>query len=95
MTRPDTAADWPRLIFDASCLWADAGMVVALRSWRIMAGGPIAGREIRRMVAEKVESGAELAGALAIGGLDSPESTVRKALKIYGRRVRANRRRLG
>jgi hypothetical protein len=82
-------------MFDASRLWADAGMVIALRSWRMMAGGPAAKREVRRMVSEKVEAGTELAGALAGGRVRSPEAAARKALKVYGKRVRGNRRRLG
>ena len=71
-TRTQPAADWSRLMFDASQLWADAGMVVALRSWRMMAGGPGAGREVERMLSEKVEAGFELAGALAGGRVTVP-----------------------
>lgn len=83
-------------MFDASRLWADAGMVVALRSWRMMAGSPAAKqREARRMVSEKVEAGTELAGALAAGRVRSPEAAARKALTVYGKHVRGNRRRLG
>lgn len=82
-------------MFDASRLWADAGMVIALRSWRMMAGGPAAKREVRRMVSEKVEAGTELAGTLAGGRVRSPEAAARKALTVYGKRVRGNRRRLG
>ena len=94
MTRNAPAADWSRLMFDASWLWADAAAVAALRSWRIMAGGPAAGREVERMVGEKVEAGFELAGALAGGRVKSPEGAARKALSVYGKRVRGNRKRL-
>jgi hypothetical protein len=95
MTRSNSTADWSRLMFDASSLWAEAGLVVALRSWRMIAGGPAAHLEFERMVGEKVEAGAELAGALAGGRVKSPEAAARKALTIYGKRVRANRSRLG
>jgi hypothetical protein len=95
MPRPNPAADWSRLMFDASQLWAEAGMVVALRSWRMMAGGPPARREFERMISEKVEAGSELTGALAGGRVKSPKAAARKALGIYGKRVRGNRRRLG
>jgi hypothetical protein len=95
MPRPNPAADWSRLMFDASQLWAEAGTVVALRSWRIMAGGPAARREFERMISEKVEAGSELTGALAGGRVRSPEAAARKALRIYGKHVRGNRRRLG
>ena len=67
-------ADWSRLMFDASRLWAEAGMVVALRTWRLMAGGRSAEREFERMVGEKVEAAAELAGALAGGRVIRPSS---------------------
>ena len=95
MTRSNPTADWSRLMFDASSLWAEAGMVLALRSWRLMAGGPAAQRELERMVGEKVEAGSELAGALAGGRVKSPQAATRKALTIYGKHVRGNRRRLG
>ena len=95
MTRTDPAADWSRLMFDAWRLSADAAMVMALRSWRVMAGGPAARREIDRTFSEKVEAGAELAGALAGGRVRSPQAAARKTLAVYGKRVRANRKRLG
>jgi len=95
MPRTQFAADWSRLMFDASRFWADAGMVVALRSWRMMAGGPAAPRELEGMLSEKVEAGAELAGAMASARITSPEAAVRKALTVYGKRVRENRKRLG
>jgi hypothetical protein len=95
MPRSNPAGEWSRLMFGASRLWAEAGMVVALRSWRLMAGGPAAERELERMVGEKTEAGFELAGALAGGRVKSPEAAARKALGVYGKRVRANRKRLG
>ena len=95
MTRTRPAADWPRLMFDASRLWADASMVLVLRSWRLMAGGRAAGRELERMVREKTEAGLELTGALAGERVNSPEAAARKAMKVYGKRVRENRKRLG
>ena len=95
MPRPDPAADWSRLMFDASRLWAEAGMVLALRSWRLMAGGRAAQRELERMFSEKAEAGLELAGALAGGVVTSPEAAARTALGVYGKRVSANRKRLG
>ena len=95
MTRANVHADWTRLMVDASRLWADAGAVMALRSWRLMAGGALAQRELERMFSEKVEAGAELAGALAGGRVKSPEAAARKAITVYGKRVRGNRRRLG
>lgn len=94
MTRPNPTADWSRLMLDASRLWADVGTVVALRSWRLMAGGAAAAQELERMFSEKAEAGFELASALAGGRVKSPEAAARKALGIYGKRVRGNRKRL-
>ena len=94
MPRSSSSAAWPALLFDASRLWTDAGMVVALRSWRIMAGGAAAQLELERMVSEKIEAGFELAGALASGRVKSPEAATRRALSVYGRHVRGNRKRL-
>jgi hypothetical protein len=95
MARQNPAADWSRLMLDASRLWADASMVIALRSWKMMAGGPAAARELERSMSEKVEAGAELAGALSGGRIRSPKAAARKAVTLYGRKVRANRKRLG
>lgn len=95
MPRPKPSADWTNLIVDASHLWADAGMVVAFRSWRIMHGGAAAAQEFERMLSEKMEAGFELAGALATGRLASPEAATREILGVFGRHVRSNRRRLG
>jgi hypothetical protein len=94
MPRAKPSADWSRLMFDASLLWADAGVVMALRSWRMMGGGAAARREMERMVSEKVEAGFELAGAMTAGRVTSPEAAARQAISVYGRRVRDNRRRL-
>ena len=89
------AADpWPRLMFDASLLWAEAGTVMMLRGWRMMAGGAAAEREAVRMLSEKVEAGFEFAGAVASGKVTTPEGAARKAMGVLGKRVRANRRRL-
>lgn len=83
-------------MFNFSQLWADAGTVVALRSWRIMTGGPvIARREVEHMISEKIEAGSELGGALTGGRVKDPKAVARKALRVYGKRVRKNRRRLG
>lgn len=95
MTRSNPAVDWTSLMLDASRLWADASIVVALRSWRMMAGGALANQEAKRMFSEKADAGLELIGVLASGRLRSPEAATRDALRIYGKRVRRNRKRLG
>lgn len=95
MPRTNFKPDWSRLMFDASLLWADAGAVMALRSWRVMQGGAGTPKELGQMVGEKVSAGIELAGALASGRVQTPHAAARTALRIYGRHVRGNRRRLG
>jgi hypothetical protein len=59
-----------------------------------MAGGPAATRELERMVSEKTAAGIELAGALAGGRVKDAEGAARQALTVYGKWVRANRKRL-
>lgn len=96
MTTPTkTAADWSKLMIDTSLLCADASMVMALRSWRIMTGGAAGAREAERMWSEKVAASFELAGALASGRVRTPEAAARKTLSVYRRHVSGNRRRLG
>ena len=95
-THPTAApARWSRLWLDTSLLMADAAMVVMLRNWRMMAGGRPALREAEKMLSEKVEAGAELAGVLAGGRVQTPQGAARAAVTVYGKRVRGNRKRLG
>lgn len=97
MTRfPSTAVgnQWSRLWVDTAFLMADTAAVMTMRTMRIMAGGPAAARETERMLAEKVEAGFELAGALAAGTIRTPEAVARKTLSVAGKRIRANRKRL-
>jgi hypothetical protein len=96
MTRSNfDAAKWSRLWLDSARLWTDASMVLMPRSRQMTASGRSARREAQRMISEKVEAGAELAGALARGRVKSPAAAARKAISVYGRRVRSNRKRLG
>lgn len=89
------AAQWTRLWVDTSFLMADSAAVMAMRAMRMMSGGRTASRETERMLGEKVEVGFELAGALASGKVKTPEAAARKTVSVMGRRVRANRKRLG
>ena len=92
---PAVAAQWTRLWVDTSFLMADAAAVMMMRSMRMMAGGRPAVRETERMLAEKVEAGFELGGALASGKVRTPAAAARKTVSVMGKRVRANRKRLG
>jgi hypothetical protein len=84
-----------RLWVDSTLLMADAATVLMLRTLTMMGGGRSAFREGERMLAEKIEAGFELAGAVASGRVKSPQGAARKAVSVYGKRVRANRKRLG
>jgi hypothetical protein len=84
-----------RLWVDSTLLMADAATVLMLRTLTMMGGGRSAFREGERMLAEKIEAGFELAGAVASGRIRSPQGAARKAVSVYGKRVRANRKRLG
>jgi hypothetical protein len=47
------------------------------------------------MLSEKTQAGLELAGAFASGKMKTPEAAARKTVSVMGKRIRANRRRLG
>jgi hypothetical protein len=94
-TRRRSAANPFTLGLDAWLLGAEAVGVMAQRGALIALGGAEGQREAERMVAEKAESAWELGMALATGGLGvRPETVARRTLEHYGKRVRANRRRL-
>lgn len=81
---------------DLARLGADAQIVIAERLTRIARGDFAAGQEAVRMVAEKAlalgEVQASLVAAAAHGRLPQVGPDI---VKMYSRKVRANRRRLG
>ena len=80
---------------DAWLLGAEAMSVMALRSTKLALGDAEAGQEAQRMIAEKAEAAWELGLAFATGGLGmNPETIARRTVAHYGKRVRANHRRL-
>ncbi len=86
---------WPELAFASWMFMGEASMVIWLRSLRLMMGGPLAAREVERMVAEKVAANLTLAPALMAGGLEqSAEQVGAAVLAHYHKPVRANRKRL-
>ena len=94
MPRTPTQA-WPELAFASWLLMGEASLVIGLRTMRLMAGGPRANREARRMVSEKIAASLTLGPALMAGGLgQSSEALGAAVLAHYGKPVRANRRRL-
>jgi hypothetical protein len=74
----------------------EAQSVIALRMLRLAAGGVRAEAEASRMVTEKIMAAGEAQMAAAMGAMGGHKEHVIavKALSVYGKRVRANRRRL-
>jgi hypothetical protein len=87
---------WFAIVCDAVQMSVDAQSVIAMRLGRIAAGGAAGEAEARRMVSEKIDAWTHLQIAAAAGmwtGQQAP-AFAREAIGIYGKRVRANRRRL-
>jgi hypothetical protein len=80
---------------DLCALWLEAGMVVWLRSLRLVGGGESAAREARLMVCEKLAAQQALLGKIATGELGQTPLAVGSGIARYVLNgVRANRRRL-
>ena len=86
---------WFRVGFEAWNVGLEASSVIALRTIKILAGGPPGQAEVRLMVAEKFDTGSKLQ-TQALGGKlgTSPGALQMKTLRHYAKKVRANRRRL-
>lgn len=87
---------WLRLSLNAFRLGAEANSVVALRMMKIAGGGAGAAKETQLMVSEKIQAAIEAQSQLAIGAMTgaAPHVGPAKAVALYRRKVRANRRRL-
>ena len=95
MSAPRDQADLATLTLESWQLAYEAGWVMWLRGMRIMAGGKLAERETQRMFSEKWVAGATLWPALMMGGAaQSGADLGQRAVRHYGKPVRANRRRL-
>jgi len=76
-------------------LGAEAASVMALRTAKLALGGAEAELEAQLMVAEKAQAAWDLGVAFAKGALGTqPVTIARRSIAHYGKRVRANRRRL-
>ena len=82
--------------FNLARLSIEAQQVIALRMMRLAAGGALAHREGKRMIAEKsaVLVAAQLAAAAALAGGGTPGTAAARALRPYKRAVSRNRQRL-
>jgi hypothetical protein len=87
---------WFALSSEAALLGLEAQHVIALRLMRLAAGGALAESEASRMVAEKIEALGEAQAAAAIAAMKGGNSSqvAKKALGVYRKRIRGNRRRL-
>jgi len=87
---------WFSIARDAGRLAVEAQSVVALRLARLAVGGKRGKSEARRMVAEKAAAAgrANAAAARALFAGAHPSKAAGKALRVYSRRVKRNRRRL-
>jgi hypothetical protein len=86
---------WYAASWDMWRLGMEVSTVIALRSWKMAAGGAAAKAEAKRMVAEKIDAGMALQAKAATGGLGlSAPGAVKKTVAHYRRKVRANKRRL-
>lgn len=84
------------LSLQAARLGLEAQQVVALRMLRFWTGHPGGHREAERMVSEKLiaASVASMTAATALTTGQSQTAVARRVIGGYGRKVRANRRRL-
>ncbi len=87
---------WLALTFHAARLTWDAQGVMALRLMKLAGGGPAAQSEAGAMISEKVAAffEAQAVAATAVLGGSSGARSATMVLNVYGRKVRANKRRL-
>jgi hypothetical protein len=87
---------WFSIARDAVRLGMEAQDVITLRLTRLAAGGTSGHAEAHRMVTEKLEAFATVQMAFALSLLTGHQAPAiaRRTIGIYGKHVRANRRRL-
>ncbi len=86
---------WIALGVDSWVLGVESAAVIALRSARLSAFDAAAEHEAQLMVTEKVRAAIDLGMDFMAGRLGSdPIGVSRAVVRHYGRRVRANHRRL-
>ena len=80
---------------DTVALGAEAQIVVGLRLAKLAAGGPKASAECSRMFTEKMQAAIETQQHLVANVLAGKSGAAhRDTVRLYRRRVRANRKRL-
>jgi hypothetical protein len=87
--------DWTKAGFALWALSGEMAVVMTLRGLMMAGGGPAAAAEMQRMMNEKVAAALALQALAWSGGLGATMPAVLdRSVRYYGRRVRANRRRL-
>ena len=87
---------WFRLASDTAFMIWDAQQVVALRFMRLAAGGAGASREVETSITEKLGAMAE-AQTTSLEGIREGNSAPvigQKVVRVYRKRVKANKKRL-
>jgi hypothetical protein len=87
---------WLALTFKAAQLGMDAQRVIALRMMRLAAGGMAGQNESLRMISEKIAAVGEAQAAALSAIASGQKDTViaKKVLRVFEKRIRANKRRL-
>src|SRR5271156_3466495 len=90
---------WPNMAFanmafQGTMLAIEAQQVIALRILKMAMGGPNLPQEAALMVSEKLETMAEGSQMMATAALVGKHDGPKKVVRLYRRKVRANRRRL-
>ena len=86
---------WWRAGIEGWLLGVESASVIALRLAKLAAGGAPATAEGRRMLSEKIAAGGALQARALTGRLGaSAPAAASRTIRLYRRRVRANRRRL-
>ena len=88
-------AAWSALAFDSWALAWESSAVIGLRLAQVAGGGSGTFSEITLMASEKISAAMELHASLVAAGLaTTPLESAQQTVRLYRRKVRANRRRL-
>ena len=86
---------WVGIALDACLVSLEASNVIALRMFKIAAGGSAAQSEYYRMISEKILATWTLSWLGSFGALgQTAPGITRKSLRHYRKVIRSNRRRL-
>ena len=86
---------WGALAFDSWALAWESSAVIGLRLAKVAGGNSGTFSEIMLMASEKISAAMELHASFVATGLAmTPLESAQQAVRLYRRKVRANRRRL-